>query len=433
MLKLLVADDEKYDRDSIIAMLNAEFKDVLEICEAKNGREAIEVSERIRPDIVIMDIKMPGINGLKAIQEIKKFLPNIYCIIVTAYDYFDFAVEAVKINVKEYILKPFSKADIIEKIREAINTVNVEKEKRRSEIENQEKLYNLIPVLENELSYSIINNNLRAIDYETYLRYLNMDFKYACAMVVRIKEKPAYLNTAETLTEDVKFQAGEYIKEYITRRCKAIASYRFTKELVYFVQVKEYEDMEETKFSIVNMAVDIRREIKRAYGLSVRIGVGRCYSGLKQMHKSYEEARASLEYKSENLNVIYFGDINPDFQEKESFNEKITNVDKQKIALFQVVEQYITDNLKEDLKLEDTAAKFNLSSYYFSRTFKEVVGCNFSDYINMVRINKAKEMLQHDSISIKEVCYSVGYSDPNYFSKVFKKYEGVSPTEFKGK
>lgn len=51
----------------------------------------------------------------------------------------------------------------------------------------------------------------------------------------------------------------------------------------------------------------------------------------------------------------------------------------------------------------------------------------------MLRIKKAKELLKNDSMSIKEVGYSVGYSDPNYFSKVFKKYEGISPTEYKGK
>lgn len=131
MLKLLIADDEKYDRDSMISILTTAFEDCLEISEAKNGREAIEIAERIRPDIIITDIKMPGINGLKAIQEINKFLPNTYFIILTAYDYFDFAVEAVKNNVKQYILKPFSRTEIIEKIKEAVNFVNSEKEKRR--------------------------------------------------------------------------------------------------------------------------------------------------------------------------------------------------------------------------------------------------------------------------------------------------------------
>jgi two-component system, response regulator YesN len=432
MLKLLIADDEKYDRDSIADMLHTEFMGQLEISEARNGREAIEISERIRPEIIIMDIKMPGINGLKAIQEIKKFLPNAYFIILTAYDYFDFAVEAVKNNVKEYILKPFSRNELIEKIKDGINFVNNEKEKRRSEIENQEKLYNLIPVLENELSYSIINDSVLSIDYETYMRYLDLDFQNACAMVVQLRAEDDE-DIPEHLREGVKFRVGEYIKEYIKRRYKAIGSYRFTKELVYFIQVKTFEDIDETRLSTVNLAVDIRREIKRLFNVSVRIGIGRCYKGLRQIRKSYEEACRSLEHKADSLNIIHFQDININFRDKDLLNEKPHNADKGKIALFKSVEQYITDNIHEDIDLENTAGRFNLSAYYFSRTFKEVLGYNFSDYINMVRIKRAKELLKADVLSIKEVCYTVGYSDPNYFSKVFKKYEGITPTEFKGK
>jgi two-component system response regulator YesN len=423
MLKLLIADDEKYDRDSIMNILSAAFQDKLDISEARNGREAIEVSERVRPDIIIMDIKMPGINGLKAIQEIRKFLPNSYIIILTAYDFFDFAVEAVKNNVKEYILKPFSKDEIIEKIEAAYDLINTEKEKRKNEIENQERLYNLMPMLENELSYSIINNSLNSIDYETYLRYLNMDFQKAYSMAIKFNE--------DADAQNMKFQVGEYIKEYINRRHRAIASYRFTKNLVYFVQVKNQMNEYEVRFDTVNLASDIRRELKRVFDVSVKIGIGRLCNGLNLLHRSYEEACTSLDYISENINVVHFEDIKSSMNVKSASPVEFFKTEREKFALFKKVEQYISDNLKEELDLEKTAAKFNLSSYYFSRSFKEAIGYNFSDYINMIRIKKAKDLLKSDSLSIKEVGYTVGYSDPNYFSKVFKKYEGLSPTEYK--
>lgn len=422
MLTLLVADDEKYDRDSIITILNTAFKEEIKTSEAKNGREAIEISELTRPEIIIMDIKMPGINGLKAIAEIKKFIPNAYVIILTAYDYFDFAVEAVNNNVKEYILKPFSRTELIEKIEKAIDFVNSEKEKRRSEIENQEKLYNLMPILENELSFSIINNSIYSIDYETYMRYLNIDFKNAFSMVIQLKEK--------NYDESIKSQIGEYIKEYINRNYRTITSYRFTKDLVYFVELKNSEEENEAKFNSINLASDIRREVRKAFDISIKMGIGKCYSGLIEMYKSYKEACSSLNYISDSSSIVYFQDINNRGDEKKG---KSPSFDGEKIALFKAVEQYIADNIKEELDLEKTAAKFNLSSFYFSRTFKEILGYNFSDYVNIARINKAKSFLRGNSMSIKEICFSVGYSDPNYFSKVFKKYEGITPTEFKAK
>lgn len=425
MIKLLIADDENYERESIIKILNSNFNSELDISEARNGREAIEVSERVRPEIIIMDIKMPGINGITAIQEIRKFIPNAYIIILTAYDYFDFAVEAVKSNVKEYILKPFSKDELKEKVKAALDFVNTEKEKRKKEIEDQERLYNLMPVLENELCYSIITNSMESLDYETYSKYLNINFQRACSMAVRFKDVTSELH--------IKYRVGEYIKEYMNRRYRAISSFKFTKDLVYLIQMKEEMDEYEVRFSLVNLATDIRREVKRVFNLSVKIGIGKCYGGIKEMHKSYEEASSSLEYITDNINAVHYQDIESSIYMKAAAPEKHQSPEGEKIVLFKRVEQYITENLKENLDLEETAAKFNLSSYYFSRSFKEALGCNFTDYINMLRIKKAKELLKSDSITIKEVGYSVGYSDPNYFSKVFRKYEGVSPTEFKNK
>lgn len=424
MLRLLIADDEKYDRDSIVNILNSDFKNQLEISEAKNGREEIELSEQLRPDIIITDIKMPGINGLKAIQEIKKFLPNAYFIILTAYDYFDFAVEAVKENVKEYILKPFSRTELIEKINQAVNFVNSEKDKRKNEIENEEKLSNLMPILENELCYSIINDTILSIDYETYMKYLNIDFKSAYCIIVQLKE-------SSNSIKNMKLQIGDYIKEYISRKFRNIASYIFTKELIYFIQLKNYEDDKSRKFKIINLANEIKREINKIFHIHINIGIGNCYNELSLMHKSYEEACICLEHNPENNSIVYFQDINTNMTEKILLNEKLKSIDREKIALFKAVEQYIIDNIQDEISLESISSRFNLSPYYFSRTFKEMLGYNFSDYINIVRINKAKEFLKDDSRSIKEICYSVGYSDPNYFSKVFKKYEGISPTEFK--
>lgn len=418
MLKLLIADDEKYDRESIKSILGERFKSQLELHEAKNGREAIEISELIRPYIIIMDIKMPGINGVKAIQEIRKFLPNSYIIILTAYDYFDFAVEAVKNNVKEYILKPFTKAELIEKIDIAIAQVEREIEIRRKEIENQEKLYNMMPILENELGFSIINNITLSVEHETYRKYLGIDFENVFSMVIKIDDE-----LAENLNDDKrveqKLKIGEYIREYIFRRFKCFSSYRFTEELIYFVKLEQDIEEEKIKHICKNLAEHIIIEVKRNFNINLKVGIGKCYSGFENLNKGYIEANQALSSSKENNEVTYF--------------EKQENGTKEKVALFKAVEKYITENMKEELDLEKIASKFNLSSFYFSRTFKEVVGHNFSDYINIIRIKKAKELLKAEEVSIKEVCFLVGYSDPNYFSKVFKKYEGYSPSEFKFK
>ena len=73
----------------------------------------------------------------------------------------------------------------------------------------------------------------------------------------------------------------------------------------------------------------------------------------------------------------------------------------------------------------------DISPYYFSKLFKEETGENFIEYLTSLRINKAKELIQNSSLSMKEICAEVGYADPNYFSRIFKKNVGATPTEYK--
>ena len=74
----------------------------------------------------------------------------------------------------------------------------------------------------------------------------------------------------------------------------------------------------------------------------------------------------------------------------------------------------------------------NVSPYYFSKLFKAETGMNFIDYLTQLRMDKAKDLLAHTNKSMKEICREVGYSDPNYFSRSFKKNVGLTPTEYKG-
>ena len=92
--------------------------------------------------------------------------------------------------------------------------------------------------------------------------------------------------------------------------------------------------------------------------------------------------------------------------------------------------QYIDENYMKELTLDDVSRVVNISSYYFSKVFKEETGENFIDYLTKLRIEAAKNLLKTTNKSMKEIAVEVGYSDPNYFSRNFKKYTGKTPTEY---
>lgn len=122
MVNIMVADDEQLERSVLIAILKKNSR-VNEIIEAKNGKEALELNREFNPDIIIMDIKMPGINGIKALELIKKENPNREIVMLTAYDDFEFIHKVLVLGGSDYILKPIKPDKIIEIINNIIDKV----------------------------------------------------------------------------------------------------------------------------------------------------------------------------------------------------------------------------------------------------------------------------------------------------------------------
>jgi two-component system response regulator YesN len=92
---------------------------------------------------------------------------------------------------------------------------------------------------------------------------------------------------------------------------------------------------------------------------------------------------------------------------------------------------YIHKNFRKEITLDSVSREVNMSPYYFSKLFKNVTGENFIEYVTRIRVETAKKLLFEGQFSVKEICVETGYADPNYFSRIFKKYVGTTPTEFR--
>lgn len=134
MYRIMLADDEGIVLDSPEDDYRKAFSGECQIETAKTGRDVIELAETFRPDIAFMDIQMPGINGIEAIREIKKSSPSTEFIILSAYDKFDYAREAINLGVLEYVNKPFSARSITEVLGKAMKAVDSRKKKRSDDL-----------------------------------------------------------------------------------------------------------------------------------------------------------------------------------------------------------------------------------------------------------------------------------------------------------
>lgn len=160
MYKLILAEDEEDVREGIIAQIDWEQYGFEVVEQAENGREAAEAVDRHMPDVVVTDIQMPFMNGLQLAEWIRSRHPNTKIIILTGFDEFEYAQKAIKLQIDEYILKPFSSQELIDvllKVRTAIEAEIAEKENIYVLSEHYRKS---LPVLREQFLSSLVSRRL---------------------------------------------------------------------------------------------------------------------------------------------------------------------------------------------------------------------------------------------------------------------------------
>ena len=527
MYKVMLADDEGLVIESLRYMIDKNFKGQCEVKHAKTGRAVIELAESFRPDLAFMDIQMPGINGIEAIKEIKKTSPATIFVILSAYDKFDYAKEAINLGVLEYLQKPTNQKVIVSVIQKAFDTIDNQREHRRDSLRIKEKLEIVVPMMESGFVSEILLQGKLSTSTNQYKELLGIYQQYGTMLILEYGDDLQQGELTNPVGASVRFQSSytavrEIIKEYMP----CIVGPMLTNKIPCFLPQECQEENYENRSKFIMKARELVHKLNHMFELRFRIGIGSIRS-IQEIYTSYQEALNALkntdhtiahckdlpiccEYEEDyptevesdlfesirrgneedaksaatiffqwmeehfasykmdiKLKVLEFvllaehiayesggmtyhfrarKDYLPELMEFQELSEverwfiaKIViaarNVASKKTEYTNnIVEQakaYIQENYKKDLSLEFVSRKVDVSSYYFSKLFKDVSGMNFIEYVTKVRISAAKKLLQDKTISIKEVCASCGYSDPNYFSRIFKKYEGITPSEFR--
>ena len=146
MYTLLIADDEQLERQALRFIIEKKCPDVRVIGETGDGNSAVSIAVREKPDIVLMDIRMPELNGLEAARAIRTMLPHTAIIILTAFDEFSYAKEALSSGAVEYLLKPLHPNDLLQTLEAVVAKVGERKRREQEEAElrkNLNKLFHL--------------------------------------------------------------------------------------------------------------------------------------------------------------------------------------------------------------------------------------------------------------------------------------------------
>ncbi|MBQ8527087.1 MAG: response regulator [Lachnospiraceae bacterium] len=527
MYKIMLADDEGIVIDSLQFILKKEFGDECVIESAKTGRSVIELAESFRPDIAFMDIQMPGINGIEAMREIRETNSSTIFIIMSAYDKFDYAKEAINLGVLEYMNKPIDRVKIVEVVRRAMRQIDREREKRSQDLMIREKMETVVPIIENGFVQNLLFQEFFEEDIENFKRLLGIEENHGYMMALVFGESQEGSRMTNAVGTSVRLQnRTREVREIVKNYFPGVVGSVMGNKIAVFVASNSDRFEYNERIELIEKARVMVRKLRGHFDIAFRAGFGSICE-LSDAMQSYNEALDSLSSTTgtvahvddlpigcdyeENYPVdaerslfdgLEKGDLNgmlaaanrffdwmvenyadypmdiklkalefaiwgehiaytntgrvyqfrsrkdylPDVlsfdnyeQLRKWYTDKLTVACKnimmrkeaQSSSVIDKAKDYIGARYNKDISLDDVSREVDISPYYFSKIFKEETGENFIEYVTGIRIKKAKELLQNSEMSMKEICAEVGYSDPNYFSRTFKKNVGVTPTEFK--
>jgi DNA-binding NarL/FixJ family response regulator len=219
MYKIMIVDDESIERDALKYIIKQSELEINEIEEACSGREAIEKAMLFKPDIMLIDIKMPGINGIEAVKRIKQIFPDLQVLFLTAFNYFNYAQEAIKVGAKEFVVKPATNDQIIQALEGIINNLKKDQERKFREREAKTRLEQVTNYFESELValLSIAGNDISQA--EEYLNILGLRMEKAVAIVAEINYSAGEIPVVSALQ-----------KGMIKKRCMVKLKAEFEKE-----------------------------------------------------------------------------------------------------------------------------------------------------------------------------------------------------------
>jgi len=500
MIKVAIIDDEKLMLEGFKHTIDWEQNEYELVALTTSGKSFLEACEKDCPDIVILDIQMPGITGIDLARILKSKYPDIIIIILTSHDKFEFAREAIQLKIDEFILKTEVEfhqiLDILEKYRKQIMYRKEEKRDKTFETYLMQ-LYSAYQSGCNKQAVQSFCDKLAETDPDFFKKgffaiksYGLEDFRYANVFEqMKVQKKYSinpsyncslYLCTSEFEQADMRCiqcsglgsKSNDTLLGISTICHNSINLFQSFSEaemaydLHFYIDdpilfFEKNDDIQVTcKDDIQSMVSKIRHNIESS-DLSasvVKINELLLFFKNKRLHKSLiSKYMLEITFKAIEQIIQLGGNIqeitsqplfNPydEIIGIQSFDKMLQWVNDRLYKLLDYLRSdqqgeydnfikeimnYINQNYTSDsISLIYVAEYFHISYVYLSRLFSEKTGVHFSDYLANLRIEKAKLLLRKRHLKSYEVAEMVGYSNPSYFAKVFKKAVGISPTVF---
>ncbi len=425
MYTVVIADDEVIECKSLNILLKNEFKDLQIVQTVANGIELIQAVEKHKPDIALVDVEMPGMNGLEAIELLMSKETETKFVILTAYDEFMFVQKALSLKVSEYLLKPLKKDIIVQKIQELCRYIDESRHNKKQEDEKKTIFSKIDSVLEKEVMFSILMGEPAGDDFKLLCNLKGLEFKSAVFITLKIDEQKNKINTID------KVFWKEQIENELKKSCNYLLSCNNGNAHIIVIIPEHIEDGELFLW-IENLTSVLFDKLKKTTEYNYRLGISSVSNDFNKMYQLYNECLMALKILPDQEMVFYSqiaSTVNEafenNFNKPTELNHKTFNINVAKAI------DYVENHYFEDISLELIADEILISPFYLSRIFKQEKGINFTEYITKIRIEKAVLLAKTTELTVREIGERVGYRNQTYFCRVFKKTTGMTISQIK--
>lgn len=422
--KVMLVDDDSLVRRGLKSFVDWEKKGLVLAGEAADGGKALELLESLRPDIVITDMYMPNYNGLKFIQEAQASFPDLLFIVLSCHNDIHYVKESMRLGAFDYLLKSSivdsDELDVV--LDKAVASLDARSQRNGAELWEAEKAPPervLLSFLRGKTdNVSAVRGYLQAhqIDPDSrqlFLLAIQMDNYTGCVACFRAGELFDY--AVENILQEI---VGEYGGGIV-----------FHSEGHVFYTVLHVA----AKSSIISPK-DRALSICERFRISIKNNLKNTCSIYIDQPRWLEELPASYieitEEQEANHHLYYDTIVNLEDNSLPSIYQRAADDGVLPVDPIDDVLDYIHQHYREQISLDDLARISNFSKYHLCKKFKEKTKTSIINYILMVRIDKAKELLLQNQDRIFVIAQKVGFNDTSYFNRIFKKVTGYTPKEF---
>ncbi|MGV7116984.1 response regulator transcription factor [Paenibacillus kyungheensis] len=541
MYHILILDDEEPLREAIRILGEWDNLKISEIYEAINGQEGLSILREHHIDLIVVDMKMPGMNGVEFLKKVKQEYPDMLTIVISGYNDFEYTHQAIRSNVLDYLLKPVNRHELNDTLRKAVHLLQERQQQHQQKIQQHRALHVSLPKLKENIYQSLIDKRFKKQGNEDMLAMIGAedDTCYHGAVVLRILNieqvrRQRFYGDTSLLYFAIANVLNECTEDDIQYFC--FANQRLEREMILIYHAR-HRYPQELGFAVQQRVRSLIQTLEHLLDLYIIAGSGTPSNDIQQLATAYEQGKHMIEQMNilelnrsmiipyEQRNAIaeshslcsrmpqirtllengHFPQIHRiadeliamikqspylsmhmaeyslhDFEgqlyeitrelDQRLLEDEpaITNARKERIQIHTLdmmniaqweqhvhdiithyaemvrksggsrqsfhisdIRAYIDQHYFEEIKISMFTDKYYLSREYLMKLFKQEYQMGIHEYVQQLRMDKAKILLNEEGLKIQEISEMLGYKDKNYFSKAFRNYYQLSPSEYR--